>query len=386
MKPLVLLLGLVLLFGPTAALSADPSPRMKELQEALVEFGYDPGPPDGLMGPKTREAIIAFQKDHDLAVDGKYSGLLLFKVNTELEIRRQEATPEGQKKKQDRRRLLAMSNDELVTLIDRANKKEAERIFNLLGKRALELPMRLLFSITAATPEFSNVIVSMILKGLFYPNAPDGTKQFQADIVATETGELTFGQFEELQRRWTRSRDTPVYASGFGKIKITGFDGWVSVKGTWILEGEQIAYPINTAEITCERDRRECRLIQADLVVPNLDDSGDSYMLSVNSDSYSIISWEPDEIVARDSGECRITLLTLNLNSNEVYEVTRNNESQKCLQAYLSLPKLDKPRVARLVPGWKTTYEFWQKRREIVSKYNNPRVIQEMESVFKELK
>jgi localization factor PodJL len=31
------------------------------VQEKLVELGYDPGPTDGQLGGKTRDAILAFQ-------------------------------------------------------------------------------------------------------------------------------------------------------------------------------------------------------------------------------------------------------------------------------------------------------------------------------------
>ena len=40
------------------------------VQTALTKLGYQPGPPDGIMGPKTKGAICAFQKDAGLTVDG----------------------------------------------------------------------------------------------------------------------------------------------------------------------------------------------------------------------------------------------------------------------------------------------------------------------------
>jgi len=53
----------------------------------------------------------------------------------------------------------------------------------------------------------------------------------------------------------TRFGDTPVYVGGFGETDIFVLGGYASVEGTWILEDEQIAYPINKAIITCDRDR-----------------------------------------------------------------------------------------------------------------------------------
>ena len=41
-----------------------------EVQERLTELGYDPGPIDGILGALTRTAVMEFQKDNDLVVDG----------------------------------------------------------------------------------------------------------------------------------------------------------------------------------------------------------------------------------------------------------------------------------------------------------------------------
>ena len=41
-----------------------------EIQRALVARGYDPGPVDGVLGPRTRAAVRAFQAASGLVVDG----------------------------------------------------------------------------------------------------------------------------------------------------------------------------------------------------------------------------------------------------------------------------------------------------------------------------
>ena len=45
--------------------------NIKQLQQTLKVAGFDPGAIDGKVGPKTKEAIMAFQKKHQLKVDGK---------------------------------------------------------------------------------------------------------------------------------------------------------------------------------------------------------------------------------------------------------------------------------------------------------------------------
>ena len=50
---------------------------LKRTQRALAQRGYDPGPADGQMGAKTRQAIQRFQKQQGIAADGKPSLALL---------------------------------------------------------------------------------------------------------------------------------------------------------------------------------------------------------------------------------------------------------------------------------------------------------------------
>lgn len=46
-------------------------PKAKQIQVALKNAGYEPGPIDGRMGKQTRDAIKAFQTAHNLPADGK---------------------------------------------------------------------------------------------------------------------------------------------------------------------------------------------------------------------------------------------------------------------------------------------------------------------------
>lgn len=46
-------------------------PNVKQIQIALENAGYEPGPIDGRMGKQTRDAIKAFQRAYNLSTDGK---------------------------------------------------------------------------------------------------------------------------------------------------------------------------------------------------------------------------------------------------------------------------------------------------------------------------
>jgi hypothetical protein len=58
--------------GPPVLLPApDPSrPLIRAVQQALAARGYDPGPIDGLMGPRTRGAIRQLRQDGGLDATG----------------------------------------------------------------------------------------------------------------------------------------------------------------------------------------------------------------------------------------------------------------------------------------------------------------------------
>jgi len=106
-------------------------------------------------------------------------------------------------------------------------------------------------------------------------------------------------------------------------------------------------------------------------MIPGFDSADSSYTLMLSTNEYSVISWSKNEIVSTSNGECRITMLTLNSKANEVYEITRNNDSEGCKSFLAELPKLEHPRVARLVEGFETTYAYWRERNDKSSNYMN---------------
>ena len=63
---------------PVATPAPGPAPvapmrvrTMHDVQQRLLELGYDPGPVDGMAGPATRAALGAFQKDRGLRPTGR---------------------------------------------------------------------------------------------------------------------------------------------------------------------------------------------------------------------------------------------------------------------------------------------------------------------------
>lgn len=53
-------------------------------QKALISLGYNVGNADGILGPSTRAAVMAFQKAHNLASDGRITLTLLRLLNQQV--------------------------------------------------------------------------------------------------------------------------------------------------------------------------------------------------------------------------------------------------------------------------------------------------------------
>lgn len=60
-----------LLSGSQLLTMGDRGEDVKRLQELLADAGFDAGPADGIFGPKTHGAVIAFQRANSLRTDGE---------------------------------------------------------------------------------------------------------------------------------------------------------------------------------------------------------------------------------------------------------------------------------------------------------------------------
>ncbi len=62
------------------------NPRVEEIQNALKDAGFEPGPIDGVMGAQTRAAIKGLQKTKGLKATGKIDSKTQLALNREKEI------------------------------------------------------------------------------------------------------------------------------------------------------------------------------------------------------------------------------------------------------------------------------------------------------------
>jgi lytic murein transglycosylase len=64
----------------------------REVQQRLIERGYDIGEPDGVIGARTRTAIESFQKSEGLSVDGRAGARVLRALRTSAPVKAQPAS------------------------------------------------------------------------------------------------------------------------------------------------------------------------------------------------------------------------------------------------------------------------------------------------------
>ena len=74
MRNLVLSSVLAVALCAGGNLFAQGSEPIRQAQQALKEKGFDPGPVDGMDGPRTREAVRRYQKQNNIVANGRLGG------------------------------------------------------------------------------------------------------------------------------------------------------------------------------------------------------------------------------------------------------------------------------------------------------------------------
>lgn len=58
--------------------------EVARIQRALLEEGYNAGPVDGILGPRTRSALSRFQQDHNIAGNGRVNDRTLKQLDVNI--------------------------------------------------------------------------------------------------------------------------------------------------------------------------------------------------------------------------------------------------------------------------------------------------------------
>lgn len=224
-------------------------------------------------------------------------------------------------------------------------------------ERQSSVPMMFSGAANLATSPAGDLVMQANLNSLMYDGFADydGAKRaFQEDWREEPTGALTVWQIHSLGYRASRVNMTSVsfFPFDFGG---TMTDDWAFVKGTVEIIDEKIAYPINHVDIECSRNEGTCEYRQIALTLPDENSWVQSYHVGeIADDTYRITRWEGQLIdaVPLNSSACRTTQLSLNFETQEFFEIARNNTAGDCeTMLGVTLPRLEKPRVSRIVDG-----------------------------------
>lgn len=95
--------------------------------------------------------------------------------------------------------------------------------------------------------------------------------------------------------------------------------GYVIAQGTWTIDDDRQAFPLQTSKIICDRDRRTCTNTQAEISF------GDTLWLEVFH--YDIVKWDDSTLIFKSDHRCLEYIYTIS-RANERVIGTRINKRQ----------------------------------------------------------
>ena len=194
------------------------------------------------------------------------------------------------------------------------------------------------------------------------PQFTAAIRSFQAALGEPADGVLSVGQATRLFERLEQERISDVGVVSPFSVSVGQDIG--TARGTWTIQGERIAHPLQTAAIYCARVTATCVIFQAEI----MDGLGPSRFLGATTTTYRILRWGSGEIVSEQLGQCRATTMHMNERTGEVFQITRNvATSTDCI-----LPPLAVPRMAHLVDGGEIAMAVNRQRREAASRFYAP--------------
>jgi hypothetical protein len=171
-------------------------------------------------------------------------------------------------------------------------------------------------------------------------------------------GKFTFAEFSRLA--YLASVETETEISTITKF-VHVDNAYASATGTWTMQADTIADPVNRSEIRCSRFDSTCTVFTASVLLPSEKDLGGSKggLLTTDVQYYDVTRWTPGEVQALAKSECRQTTLTMNAETQQVYEVTTDLTREGCPV----LGALKQPRVTTLEDGFRLIRKVYEARQ-----------------------
>jgi hypothetical protein len=193
-------------------------------------------------------------------------------------------------------------------------------------------------------------------------------KGAQRQMGAAPTGMLLQGELDRLEEAARTLRERRAFPP-LGNIVIRQTTGseQIFAKGTWITEDD--AFPVNYSEIACARDSQVCTMITIDIAQPNQFGSDPDFMAQYSTTTYSVISWDKDEVTALADGSCRRERLIVNSSSKQASLIVTDKDPNGCpLPTGGRIPPLGKPRVSALGDPLQEATKFYNDRQKRAQK------------------
>src|SRR5262249_17801485 len=97
----------------------------------------------------------------------------------------------------------------------------------------------------------------------------------------------------------------PVTPSGDGKVFVNLWDrGYVSANGTWVIDQDRMADPINVSNVSCVRNENICYDAQARISRGSFD----SYLYS-DLERYPIVRWDDSTVQFQNDSTVCVTYI-----------------------------------------------------------------------------
>jgi hypothetical protein len=234
-------------------------------------------------------------------------------------------------------------------------------------ERKQSVPIAYIEATNLALSDFGPDVIQAQLNSLLYSGLADyyGAKRaFQADLGQAVTGELTVGQIHELGYRSERIKLQQVNFFSYGYSHSIN-ENAATLRGTVQIIDEKIAYPINYVTVKCFKAEGYCSYNQIALTLPDRNSWAQTYsVIQIADEFYRITRWEGKQIDATPFtvNSCRTNRLTFNFDSEEFFEVVTNNSVGDCeTELGITIPRLQQPRVSKIIDGTKLMNEEFQR-------------------------
>lgn len=143
----------------------------------------------------------------------------------------------------------------------------------------------------------------------------------------------------------------PVYVGGYHVYTDSWDRGYVSLEGTWVMDGSSPAFPLQKSKIVCDYERKDCMESRAMV-------SGST--LLVDQDSYEIAQWDARNLTYITDAGC----------VNYVYSVDRITKQVSGIRTIKSgmeteCKDVEKELKLRLTDGYDVYWKLQEKARPV---------------------